>query len=239
MALSQFKRDEIAFELRHEDAAIKVARNATPKASYTADQIWGIAVRVDRENKGYVKLPVYAETLDVVKTQPNKLIVKDMIRNNLQPTEDEIAEGQRVRAHFNSYTFLLLTGKINDFQKQALKIAQMDSFTGRNMLEFAIVSCLPDVERRDQARKEFMAQLYASEQVQGAEGDRISGYIEVTGCRYNPNYDKYRIQARMGESFVDFWFSKELSVGTNVSIKGKIKRQRDDKSTQLNFVKIG
>ena len=206
---------------------------------YSADQIWGLAVRVDRENGGYVKLPVYAETLDVVKTYPNKVIVKDLIRENIQPTEEEAEAGRVVRAHFNSYTFLALQGKINDFQRQALKIAQMDQFTGRNMLEFAIVSCLPDVARRDQARKEFMAELYASEQLQGAEGDKISGYLTVESCRFNANYNKFRIQGRMGESFVDFWFGRELSVGTNLPIKGKIKRLRDDKSTQLNFVKVG
>ena len=205
---------------------------------YSADQVWGLAVRVDRENGGYVKLPVYAETLDVVKTHPNKVIVKDLIRENIQPTEEEVEAGRAVRSHFNSYTFLALQGKLNDFQHQALRIAQMDSFTGRNMLEFSIVSCLPDVARRDQARKEFMAELYASEQLQGAEGDKISGYLTVESCRFNANYDKFRIQGRMGESFVDFWFSRELSVGTNLPIQGKIKRLRDDKSTQLNFVRI-
>ena len=209
------------------------------QTEFTADQVWGLAVRVDRDNGGYVKLPVYAETMDVVKTEPNKIIVKEMLRNNLQPTEDEIAEGQRIRAHFNSYTFLALQGKLNDFQHQALKIAQMDRFTGRNMLEFSIISCLPDVERRDRARKEFIEQLYASEQIKGAEGDKISGYITVEQCRWNPNYNKFRVQGRMGESFVDFWFGRELLVGANLSIKGKIKRQRDDKSTQLNFVRVG
>ena len=206
---------------------------------FTADQIRGLAVRVDRENGGYVKLPIYAETMDVVKTEPNKVIVKQLIRENIQPTEDEIEAGRAVRAHFNTYTFLALQGKLNDFQHQALKIAQMDKFTGRNMLEFAIISCLPDVERRDRSRKQFMTELYASEQIQGTEGDRITGYMEVTNCRFNPNYNKFRIQGRMGESFVDFWFSRELLVGANLSIKGKIKRLRDDKSTQLNFVKVG
>ena len=205
---------------------------------FTADQVWGLAVRVDRLNGGYVKLPVYAETLDVVKTEPNKVIVKEQLRNNAQPTEDEITEGQRVRAHFNSYTFLALKGKLNDFQHQALKIAQMDKFTARNMLEFSIISCLPDVERRDAARKEFMQALYASEQIKGTEGDKISGYFTVEQCRWNPNYNKFRVQGRMGESFVDFWFGKELLVGANLPIKAKIKRQRADKSTQLNFVKV-
>ena len=206
---------------------------------FTADQIWGLAVRVDRENGGYVKLPIYAETMDVVKTEPNKVIVKQLIRENIQPTKDEIEAGRAVRAHFNTYTFLALQGKLNDFQHQALKIAQMDKFTGRNMLEFAIISCLPDVERRDRARKQFMAELYASEPLQGAEGDKISGYLTVESCRFNPNYNKFRVQGRMGESFVDFWFSRELLVGANLAIKGKIKRQRPDKSTQLNFVKVG
>jgi hypothetical protein len=213
--------------------------NKERTVEFTADQVWGIAVRVDRDNGGYVKLPVYCEQFDAVKTEPNKVIVKDMLRNNLQPTETEIAEGQRVRAHFNSYTFLALQGKLNDFQHQALKIAQMDQFTGRNMLEFAIISCLPDVARRDRARAEFMQALYASEPIQGAEGDKISGYFTVEQCRFNPNYNKFRIQGRMGESFVDFWFGRELLAGANLAIKAKIKRQRPDKSTQLNYVKVG
>jgi hypothetical protein len=206
---------------------------------FTADQVWGLAVRVDRENGGYVKLPVYAETMDVVKTEPNKVMVKALLRENAQPTDEEVEAGRAVRAHFNSYTFLALQGKLNDFQHQALKIAQMDSFTGRNMLEFSVISCLPDVARRDQARKEFMQALYASEQIKGTEGDRISGYFTVEQCRFNPNYNKFRVQGRMGESFVDFWFGRELLVGANLPIKGKIKRLRDDKSTQLNFVRVG
>ena len=218
---------------------IEILDNKERNLDYTADQIWGLAVRVDRENGGYVKYPVYAETMDVVKTYPNKVIVKDLIRENIQPTEEEVEAGRAVRAHFNTYTFLMLTGKINDFQKQALKIAQMDSFTGRNMLEFAIVSCLPDIARRDQAQNKFKQELYASEPLQGAEGDKISGYFTVEQCRFNPNYNKFRIQGRMGESFVDFWFSRELSVGANLLIKGKIKRARPDKSTQLNFVRVG
>ena len=206
---------------------------------FTADQVWAIAVRVDRINGGYVKLPVYHETLDVVKTEPNKVVVKDLIRNGYQPTDEEVEAGRAVRAHFNSYTFLALQGKLNDFQHQALKIAQMDSFTGRNMLEFSIISCLPDVARRDAARKEFMQALYASEQIKGTEGDKISGYLTVEKCQFNHNYNKFRVQGRMGESFVDFWFGRELLVGANLPIKGKIKRLRDDKSTQLNFVRVG
>jgi hypothetical protein len=40
----------------------------------------------------------------------------------------------------------------------------------------------------------------------------------------------------MGEAFVDFWFTR--AVEGEVRIKGKIKALRDDKSTQLNYVKL-
>jgi hypothetical protein len=202
---------------------------------YSADQVWAIAVRVDRENGGYVKLPVYAETLDVVKTEPNKVIVKEMIRNNYQPTEEEVSAGREVRRYFNTFTMKLLAGKINEFEQTALKIAQKDVFTGRDMYDFAVVSCLPDVARKDAARTELKREIYASEQLVGNVGDRVQGLITVISCRYNQNYNKFRVQARMGEAFVDFWYSQELE--GELTIKGKIKAVRGDKTTQLNFVK--
>ena len=136
----------------------------------TADQVWAYAVTADRINGGYVKMDQWSSDGQCVIKEANKMMVKRWLREGYcgEDTEADWETGRRFRAHFNSYTFLALQGKLNDFQHQALKIAQMDSFTGRNMLEFSIISCLPDVVRRDQARTEFMAQLYASEQLQGA-----------------------------------------------------------------------
>jgi len=202
----------------------------------TADQVWGLAVQIDRAHGGYVKRPVYHETLDVVKTEPNKVVLKRLINESAEPTEEEIAEGQRVRAHFNSYTFLALQGRLSEFQHQALKIAQMDSFTHRNQLEFSIISCLPDVARKDRVQRAFMAELRDSIQLNGAEKDTVVGDITVIRTRYSHEYNRYKIDARMGDSFVDFWFPKELK--GELRIKGKIKQHRDNNATQLNYVKI-
>jgi hypothetical protein len=208
---------------------------------FTADQVWAYAVTADRINGGYVKMDQWSSDGQCVIKENNKAMVKRWLREGYcgEDTEADWETGRRFRAHFNSYTFLALQGKLNDFQHQALRIAQMDRFTGKNMLEFSIISCLPDVARRDQAQNKFKQELYASEPLQGAEGDKISGYFTVESCRFNPNYNKFRIQGRMGESFVDFWFGRELSVGANLPIKGKIKRARGDKTTQLNYVKVG
>jgi hypothetical protein len=88
---------------------------------------------------------------------------------------------------------------------------------------------------RDQQRKEITRDIMGSTQLAGAVGDRIQGELEVVSSRYSKEYNKYRITGRMGESYVDFWFTKDLT--GSVGIKGRIKALRGDKTTQLNFVK--
>jgi hypothetical protein len=58
----------------------------------------------------------------------------------------------------------------------------------------------------------------------------------VIKTRYSQEYGKFKIDARMGESFVDFWYTSELK--GELKIKGKIKNLRSNKTTQLNYVKV-
>ncbi len=212
---------------------------------FTADQVWGAATAAQRINDGYFKETQYG-TKDgfidttVVLKRANKEMVKEWLRNNdfAQVTEADYAAGQKARNHFKGYTLLAIAGKLNDFQNTAMQIAAKDVFTGRDMYDFAVVSCLPSVALRDAAKNDLKRDIYASEQLQGAEGDAVQGEVHVVNARFNPEYNKYRITARMGEAFVDFWVGRELSVGTNYAIKAKIKRVRGDKTTQLNYVKI-
>ena len=211
-------------------------------STFTADQVWGLAVRADTLNGGYCKEPVYAATAthgidyNTVIKHPNKALVKRWLTENQQPTAEEIELGQKYRAQINTFTMKLLTGKINDFEQTALKIAQKDEFTGRDMLDFAIVSCLPNVARTEQSRTDMKRDIYHSEQLPGAEGDAVVVSLTVIRSRYNPEYNKYKIYARAGESFVDFWFSR--AVEGDLRVKAKIKQHRGDKTTALNYVKI-
>jgi hypothetical protein len=208
---------------------------------FTADQVWGLAVRADQQNEGYCKEPVFAATathgIDYNQKikEANKILVKQWLRENLQPTAEEITQGQEYRRYFNTFTMKLLTGKINDFEQTALKIAQKDEFTGRDMLDFAVVSCLPSVARRDQQRTDEKREIYHSEQLSGSVGDTVVGDITVIRSRFNPEYNKWKIYARMDESFVDFWF--HTAIEGNHRIKAKIKQHRGDKTTALNYVK--
>jgi hypothetical protein len=208
---------------------------------FTADQVWGLAVAADRINGGYFKEDVYVLENQCQKrvTQANKLMVKQWLREGSfsEATAEDMAKGQEIRNYFNGFLLKQISGKINDFEQQALRIAQMDEFTGKHMLEFAIVSCLPSVMLRDQSRNELAREVRASTQLTGAVGDKIQGEIEVVKCYYSKDYDKFRVTAKLVDSFVDFWYNSNLEAGQKLTIKAKIKSVRGDNTTQLNFVK--
>lgn len=205
---------------------------------FTAEQVWACAAAAQRINGGYFKEPVYAKTLDVVEKEANKALVKEWLRsgNFSQITAADTAEGIRARNHFKSYTLLAIAGRLNEFQETAMKLAAKEEFTGRDMYDFAVISCLPSVSLRDAANAELKREIYTSEQLQGSEGDRIQGEVTVINTRFNPDYNRFKVRGRMGESFVDFWFGSALE-GT-VKIRAKIKNQRGDKTTALNYVKV-
>ena len=208
--------------------------------NFTADQVWACAAAADRINGGYVKMDEWMmeATPPYLHKRANKALVKEWLRTNdfVEVTEADYAAGRAARDHFKSYTLLAIAGRLNDFQQTALKIAVKDSFTGRDLYDFAVISCLPEVAKRDQQRTELRREIYASEQLQGAIGDQVVGDVTVIKTRYSQEYGKFKIDARMGESFVDFWFSKELA--GELRIKGKIKALRGNKTTALNYVKI-
>jgi hypothetical protein len=211
---------------------------------FTADQVWACAVAAQRINGEYLKEPVWTQPDNdltgpmVLVKDANKLLVKQWLRteNFSLVTAADHEQGQEIRNYFNGYLLKQISGKINEFEQTALRIAQMEEFTGRNLLEFAVISCLPSVMLRDQDRKELKNAINSSTQLTGEVGDKIQGVIDVFRCDYQQMYDKFKVQARMGDSYVSFWFGSRVD-GT-VTIRAKIKAQRGDNTTQLNFVKI-
>ena len=207
---------------------------------FTAETVWACAAAAQRINDGYYKEDKWEVVNDQARkvSDANKVMVKAWLRDQdfSQITAADTAEGIRARNHFKSYTFLAIAGRLNEFQQTAMKLAAKEEFTGRDIYDFAVISCLPSVAVRDVANSELKREIYTSEQLQGNIGDTIVGDITVTKSRFNSDYNKHKITARMGESFVDFWFGQELE-GT-IRVKGKIKTQRGDKTTQLNYVKL-
>lgn len=209
---------------------------------FTADQVWGLAVAADRINGGYFSEPYWERPstgYDAIKTrEANKVMVKLWLAANdfSVMTEDDVVKGQEVRNHIKGYLLKTLSGTMTGFEKTALACAQMETFGGNHLKEFSVISCLPAAMRRDKDRLALKREILASVQLEGRKGDRVQGEIQVINCMFNPEYNKYRITALMGESYVDFWFKKELH-GVAL-IKGKIRDQRANNTTQLNYVTL-
>ena len=207
---------------------------------FTAETVWACAAAAQRINGGYYKEDKWETIDDQARkvSDANKVMVKNWLAQGdySQITAADTEEGIRARNHFKSYTFLAIAGRLNEFQQTAMKLAAKEEFTGRDIYDFAVISCLPSVAVRDVANSELKREIYTSEQLQGDVGDTIVGDITVISARFNSDYNRYKITARMGESFVDFWFGKELT--GELRIKGKVKVQRGNKTTQLNYVKI-
>ena len=219
------------------DEPSKPAYKIPQQQQFPADDVWALATAVDRINGGYFKENVYTDA-GLSKTA-NKAVVREHLRTNdfSIVTDDDRVNGAAYRRHFTGYTMLAMAGGLNDFQQQAYKVACTEIFTGRNLLEFAIISCLPSIARRDSQRQEIKREVFASEQLAGNVGETVIGDITVMDSRYSQQYEKYRVTGRMGESVVDFWFGTNMSKGSDYRIKAKIKAHRDDKTTQFHYVK--
>lgn len=218
-------------------------RNRGPVVNYDAETVWACAVAVDRLNGGYCKQEEWTHDEETgeasITKHPNKKIVKRWLAEKTYDavTEEDRDEGIKLRDYFKGYLMKELAGTLNDFERNVLKIAQMDELTNRNVFEFAIISCLPNSYRRELKNKEHQALLLESTPIEGEIGDKIVGDLIVLKSYFNHNYNKFRIAGRFGESFVDFWFKENLDVDSTVRIQGKIKQHREDNSTQLNYVK--
>lgn len=214
---------------------------------FDANTVWGCAVAVDRVQGGYFKDDVYeyqvdedGEEVPVHVKHPNKIIMRRMLAGTVKSivvTDNDIAEGLRLRHYFNGYLMKELAGTINDFERTVLKIAQMETFTNRDMLQFAIISCLPNSYRRELKNKEYKQEVMESTPIDALVGDVIQGDLIIVKCYYNQNYNKFRVTGRFGEAFVDFWYKDNLEVDQTYKIKGKVKQLRPDNTTQLHYVK--
>lgn len=207
---------------------------------FTPEQVFGLVAAAHRINEGYLKEPLHDFSVQppVLVKEANKVMIRQWINadDHSQVTPEDITKGIEVRRHFRAYMLLALSDKLNDFQRSAYKVAEKEEWTDRDAFDLAIVSCLISVQERDIVRKIFNADLSNSVPLPGKEGDRVAGEVIVTATRYNPEFSKYKIQGKMNNSYVNFWYKEDLQ-GT-VEIKGLIKRQNPNKITSLNYVKV-
>lgn len=210
----------------------------------TADLVWGAAVAADRINNGYVKESVYDWTKPderAILKNSNKSMVRGWVNQKdfSAVTAEDIEQGRRLRQHFRSYIFLVMAGNINNFQKSAMEVAELEEFnTYMHQYSLALISSLPSVYRRDCEHKELKTMLRESDHIQGQVGDKVQGEAKIVSCFWSRNFGRYFVTATIVDKVINFWYNNELAKSSVVNIKGKIKKFCDNNVTQLNYVKI-
>lgn len=243
--VSQFKRDEIAFELRHEDEAIRAqkyqARFASKPASvlYTADQVWGAAVVADRINSGnYYKTPNVVVENDqyVTKNRTNRDEMYAALEAGV--SEEDQATGRQVREwHQKNLMLRGLKGTLTDFDRAMMDMVNLDNFDTR--ADRYVLSLVPSqIRSYTSGRREESARERSVGGHVGQEGDKVSLEVEVVRSNYSQKWNVWFTNAIATDGkMIFFSYREQLTAGATVKIQGTVKTHRDD-STQLNRVKI-
>jgi hypothetical protein len=250
--VSKFKRDEIAFELRHEDAERHYTNSRVPLRTVSTQEALALACAAQRINQSYIK-DTRRFSEEENKTQfSNKDIVKfayastdnpapaDYVKPT--PTAEDYETVAEIQKWMKRYVMLGL-GEVDDFKRDMINAVSADVVPVNNLGRVAFI---PEFVKRDQyntgLKKEIRIE-YRNSQYLGKEKDVVEGVIKIIDKRYSPQYEIYNYTAVMDGNLLSFTNKFEHSVGDMKRIKGKVKAQTKNRlfsvnETRLNYVKI-
>lgn len=204
----------------------------------SADIVWGLAMRAQTTNNGYVKTAVIDESTNQVITTPNHVLVKSWLQSNQVPTQLEIDQGNECRSYIKGFIFKQLDDTITDFECTALKVADIDWFKTSQLREFSLISSLPMFVSNSMDHPELDNASEPSIAMSNDVGESIVGDVVILSSNFYTNFDKFKIKGQIGESIVDFWFKTHMDVGATYHLRARIKTKRPNGTTQLNFVAL-
>lgn len=206
---------------------------------YSADQVFGAAVAAQELNGEYLK---YAQTdpeTGAVKRRPNKELMRQYLEADL--TENQRAQAQAIRAHYQKLLFQQMTGELKDFLASALRVSTRPEFANNDWLDLAIVAALPSCYQRDVAREAAEAQREEIAQNSvpvGQPGERITGEFTVVQSRWSQKWNMWTVNAQQNGNLFFFFLKQQVYPGDVIKISGTVKHHRDGNTTQLNRVRI-
>ena len=255
MALSQFKKDEIAFELRHEDKAMKhpMTKPLPLKVVPLTDAL-AVAYAAYRINKNQ-----YIKDLRRWENAPTQFPNKDLVRyyydrkNNVEwvptdfpvfePTEEDYVSVQEALKWMRRYVMLGL-GDLNDFTRDMVNELSKDEIPIKGMGRIAFA---PEFIKRDQHETNLKKEIrveYRDSQYLGKEKDTVEAVIAILDHRYSSQWESYNYTAVTTDgNLVSFMNKFAYEVGAMLRCKAKVKSQTKNKlfsanETRLNYVKL-
>jgi len=206
--------------------------------NFVADDVWAAAVVAQRINGSYVKLSQISESDPELTKKSNRMLVQELLANTSRITDEDRAEGRKVRAFYQGLTFKILKGiKLSQFDNTAMVISNRDIIN--DCFDIAVIASLPSCYERGVKRQTVDQRIaFATGGMVGTIGSKVSCTIEVLKSVYSQKWNTFYITGiTSDEQVVFFAYKQELQIGQQRDIYGTVKAHRDN-STQLNRVKI-
>ena len=263
MSKAEFKRNELAQELAHEDAALKHNHNKSyrtvPLKTVPLADALAVAYAAYRINDNqYIKYTRrFSENEN--KTQfDNKSLVKFYWEKKLEtrdaqylpsdfemfePTEADYASVQEALKWMKRYVMLGL-GELDGFKADMVKELSKDevAVVSQGRIAFA-----PEFIARDQHEtgltKTIRVEYRDSKHIEPV-GEKVEAVIEVLDKRYSSQWESYNYTCVTTDgNLVSFMNKFDHAVGARKRIKAKVKSHTKNRlfsadETRLNYVKL-
>ena len=263
MALSQFKKDEIAFELQHEeDEAVTQRYESTPILKMTSVSLTdalAVAYAAYRINSNQYLKDTRRFSCEENKTQfDNKSLVRYYWekKNNssnaqylpsdfemFEPTEEDYASVEEALKWMKRYVMLGL-GDLDNFKADMVRELSQEEvpFKGMGRIAYA-----PEFIARDQhesgLKKTIRVEYRDSKHIEPV-GASVESVVEILDKRYSSQWESYNYTCVTTDgNLVSFMNKYEHAVGDRKRLKAKVKSHTKNRlfsadETRLNYVKL-
>tara|TARA_B100000085_G_scaffold275977_1_gene294531 strand:+ start:213 stop:905 length:693 start_codon:yes stop_codon:yes gene_type:complete len=228
------------------------------KSIFKTAEILQVAFAVHRHNGGY-----YRETRRFSEETPTLFSNKEAIGcqlgiythnpNDFQPItitqEDKDHASKCVDYLRKAFAFQIIADSLNDFMKNLIDTISVEENT---LGQFGVISVAPKIYfetiNAKETKKEIKEINSESKHI-GLVGQPVEGMFYIRDIKFVEKFTCHVVNGHMDGNLVSFFKSfdqtKELpKVGTEVKIRGKVKRHGENYQTKLpettiNYVKIG
>ena len=248
----QFKRNELAFELRHEDKAMKKTRKEKTTTIVEALAVAFAAYRINKQTyikdiRRFEEAPTQFPNKDLVRYYYNtKQGHADFVPDDFvmfEPTESDYAKVQEALKWMKRYVLLGLT-ELNDFKRDMIKELGKETVPIKGMGRIAFA---PEFIKRDQHENGLKKEIrieYRDSQHLGKEKDTVEAVVKILDKRYSAQWESYNFTAVTTDGNLVSYMNKfDQEIGSMKRIKAKVKSQTknrlfDANETRLNYVKL-
>lgn len=258
LSKKQFKRAELAYELRHEDADMKSINKPLPLKTVSLADALAVAYAVYRINKEQYLKDTRRFSEDTPTQFDNKSLVRFYWQKKLntqdaqwlpadfemfEPTEEDYASVQEALKWMKRYVMLGL-GELEDFKRDMVNELSRDQIPVKSMGRIAFA---PEFIKRDQHENVLKKEIrieYRDSQHLGKEKDAVDCVAKILDKRYSTQWESFNYTAVTTEgNLVSFMNKFEHAIGERKRIKAKVKAQTKNKlfeanETRLNYVKL-